>query len=206
MRAISAYARSQGIDSRMRGTKIIIDSKTYAYSELKDLPHELTIAKAKTIEVEDGIAFQSKHSFLSNRYPCTIKSDDRVYNCSEQMFLYTRAIENNEGGVANLIMKESEPTEMSRLGRNIVGTKEWKENEVPTMAIINKKKFDQNPHLKDKLCKTKGNLYEATLHPIYGCGFTLAQNKSIKKTNVTAGNKLGDELVKLRDSYTANTN
>ena len=206
MRAISAFAKSQGIDCKMKGNKIIVDGKAFAFSELGNLPHELSIEKAKTIKVEDGIAFQGRYSYLSNHHPCTIKSDDKVYNCSEQMYHFTRAIENNEGGVAQQILKETELAEMMRLGRKVKETKEWKEKEIPTMAIIIRKKFDQNRHLKDKLCRTKGNIYEATLHPLYRCGFTLGQHKSINKKNRTSGNKLGEELVKLRDSYTGDSN
>ena len=69
------------------------------------------------------------------------------------------------------------------------------------MAAIIKRKFDQNPALKDKLCRMKGHLYEATPHPVYGCGFTLAQSQMIKKATCTAGNKLGEKLEELRDSY-----
>ena len=197
--------QSQGIDSKMRGTKIVIDSKVYTYGELKNLPHNLTIERAKTIEVEDGVAFQSKHSYLSSPYPCTIKDGDKSYNCSEQMFHYVRAIETDEGGVAREILKESNPYEIMKLGRKVNVSEEWKKKEVPTMAVVIKKKFDQNPQLKDKLCNVKGNIYEATMHPVFGCGFTLAQFKSIRKANVTAGNKLGDELGKLRDSYISDT-
>ena len=201
MRAINAFAKSQGHDSRMKGRKIVIDSKAYSYSELSNLPHELTIEKAKIIKVEDGVAFQGKYSYLSNHHPCSIKEGDRNYSSSEQMFHYTRAIENEEGGVALQILKEHNPIEIMKLGKKVKESKEWKEKEIPTMAVIIRKKFDQNPHLKDKLMRTKGNIYEATLHPLYGCGFTLAQYKSIKKANINAGNKLGDELGKLRDSY-----
>ena len=107
MRAISAFAKSQGIDSKMRGPKIVIDGKASTYGELKHLPHNLTIERAKVIEVEDGVAFQSKHAFLSSHYPCTIKVDDKIYNCSEQLFHYTRAIENNEAapGVVTVVVK-----------------------------------------------------------------------------------------------------
>ena len=208
MRAKSAFVKSQGIDSKMKGNKILVDSKIYSFGELDKLPHNLSSERAKTVEVEDGVAFQGKYSFLSNHHPCTIRDNDKEYNCSEQMFHYTRAVENNEGGMAHQILKETEPAQMMKLGRKVKETKEWQEKEIPTMAVIIRKKLDQNPHLKDKLCRIQGNIYEATLHPLYGWGFTLAQHKSINnnKKNVTSGNKLGIELGKLRDLYIVNTN
>ena len=41
LRAVSAFARSKGIDSRVRGTKIIIDGKGYTHKEMSNLPHNL---------------------------------------------------------------------------------------------------------------------------------------------------------------------
>ena len=208
IRAINAYAKSQNLDSKVKGTNLVIDEKTYSYKDTKNLPHELSIEAAKIIQVEDGVAFQSKHAFLSNRYPCKIRKDDKDFSSSEQIFHYTRAMENEQGGVAQLILQEHDPREIQKLGRRVKESQVWKTKEVPTMAAIQKLKFDQNPHLKDKLCRVKGHIYEATTHAVYGCGFTLAQGDQINKTSVDAGtaeNKLGIELEKLRDSYTQDT-
>ena len=172
---------------------------------MKDLPYNLSLENAKVIEVEDGTAFQGKHIYLSNHFPCTIKYQDKVFNSSEQEYQYKRAIENNEGGVARRIYVEKDLKEITKLSKLIKDSPEWKK-EVPTMACIIKRKFDQNPVLKAKLCPTKGHLYEATPHPTYGCGFTLAQSLLIKNTALTAGNKLGEKLEELRDSYTTDNN
>ena len=97
MRAISAFAKSQAIDSKMRGTKIVVDGKAYSYGELGTLPHNLTIERAKVIEVEDGTAFQGKHAYLSSHYPFTIKDGDKEYSSSEQMFHYGRGMRTKKG-------------------------------------------------------------------------------------------------------------
>ena len=201
LRAVSAFARSKGINSRVRGDKIIVDEKVYSHKEMKNLPYELSIVNAKVIEVEDGTAFQGRHAFLSNHHPCKITWEGKDYHCSEQMFQYTRAVENDEGGVARRIYEATDLKTVITLSKLIKDSPAWKAKEVPTMAAINKRKYDQNPGLKDKLCRTKGHLYEATTHPIYGCGFTLAQSKNIRKNAITAGNKLGEKLEELRDSY-----
>ena len=151
LRAISAFARSKGIDSRIRGTTIIVDSKAYAHKEMKDLPYNLSIGNAKVFEVEDGTAFQGKHAYLSNHFPCTIKYQDKVFNSSEQEYQYTLAIENNEGDVARRIYAEKDLKEITKLSKLIKDSPEWKKKEVPTMACIIKRKFNQNPVLKAKL-------------------------------------------------------
>ena len=86
--------------------------------------------------------------------------------------------------MANLILKEHDPHEIMKLGKRVTETDEWKKKEVPTMAVVIRKKFDQNPHLKDRLCRTKGNIYEATMHPIFGCGFSIPNCKKIILANI----------------------
>ena len=107
MRAVSAFARSKDIDCKVRGIKIIVDGQAYTHGEMKNLPYDLSIEAAKVIQVEDGTAFQGKHAFLSNHHPCKIVWDNKEYTSSEQMFQYTRAIENDEGGVARKIYETS---------------------------------------------------------------------------------------------------
>ena len=205
LRAVSAFARSKGIDAKMKGQKIVVDGKAYTYEEMSDLPHNLSIQAAKLVEVEDGVAFQGKHAFLSNHHPCDIKIGDKYFNTSEKAYQHTRAVECDSGGVAHQIYKQTDLKEIIRLSKMIKDTPEWKAKEVPTMAKILRFKFDQNQHLKDKLCQIKGHMYEATAHPVYGCGFSLAQHDQIRQNNTTAGNKLGEELDKLRDEYIADT-
>ena len=201
LRAISGFARAQDIDCRIRGTKIIVDGIAFTHSEMSKLPYDLSIANAKVIEVEDGTAFQGKHAYLSNHHPCKIVWDNKEYSSSEKMFQYTRAVENDEGGMARKIYETNDLKTIQTLAKQIKDSPTWKAKEVPTMAEIIKRKFDQNLALKDKLCRTKGHLYEATTHPVFGCGFTLAKSKSIRKAAVAAGNKLGEKLEELRDSY-----
>ena len=119
MRDVGAFARSKGIDSRIWGTTIVVDGKAYTHKEMGTLPYELSIENAKVIKVENGVAFQGKHAFLSNHHPCNIRHEDKVYNCSEQMFQYTRATENDEGGVAQRIYAETDLKEIMRLSKLI---------------------------------------------------------------------------------------
>ena len=115
MRAVSAFAKSQGIDSRLKETNLVIDGKTYPYKDMGGLPHNLSIEAAKVVEVEDGVAFQSKHAFLSSHYPYKITKDDRDYNCAEQILNYTRAVDNEQGGVAQQVLQENDPREIMKL-------------------------------------------------------------------------------------------
>ena len=51
-------------NSKVRGTKIIFDGKAYAHKDMEALPHNLSMEKAKIVEVEDGIAFQGSMLFF----------------------------------------------------------------------------------------------------------------------------------------------
>ena len=65
--------------------------------------------------VSQIFAFQGKHAYLSNHHPCTIKHHDKTFSSSEQEFQYTRATENNEGGVARKIYVENDVKEITKL-------------------------------------------------------------------------------------------
>ena len=56
--AISRFAKSKDIDVKVKGDKLIIDEKVFKHEDLDDLPHRLSIEKAKMIPVCDGWAFQ----------------------------------------------------------------------------------------------------------------------------------------------------
>ena len=69
-RAIYAFAKSKGIDIKMRGNNLIIDSVRYGPDN--KLPHDLSIANAKTVKVKDGLAFQGKHANMLHSPTCII--------------------------------------------------------------------------------------------------------------------------------------
>ena len=103
--------------------------------------------------------------------------------------------------MADKILKTDDPQECMRLGKKLGENAEWTKDCVTYLRPIIKAKFDQNPDLKAKLAAVKGHFYEATTHPVFGAGLTLAQSQHICKENITAGNKLGEELDLLRDYY-----
>ena len=80
---------------------------------------------------------------------------------------------------------------------------EWKQNKVSILENCVRRKFDQNPSLRDMLRRHKTNrYYEATADTLFGCGFRLGDAKSITAHSVAAGkykNKMGLIPSKLRD-------
>ena len=88
LRCLAALGRNLGYDTAVRGSGLIVDNKRYTYGELNNLPDDMSMEKAKMVEVDDGIAFQSEHSFLSSMYPCTIQHDGHALKSAEQVYWY----------------------------------------------------------------------------------------------------------------------
>ena len=76
---------------------------TYTPTNLELLPAHLTLESAKTIQVNDGTAFQSKHSWFSNLYPCNIEWDQIIFRSSEHAFGYEAAKTCNAPNLAQKI-------------------------------------------------------------------------------------------------------
>ena len=199
MRAIYSFAKSKGIDVKMRSLNLIIDGVKYSPND--QLPHNLSIKSAKMVEVQDGLAFQGPHAEYSNLHKCSFVYKGRNHTSSEQALQYKRAEVGKQMHVAQKIMQTDNAYEAMRLGNSLGESEEWKRDCVTYLVPIIKAKFDQNPTLRAKLKAVKGHLYEATPHSIFGAGLTLAQSAMICQANLTGGNKLGTELGKLRDDY-----
>ena len=198
-RAIYAYAKAKGLDVKMKGSRLVVDGVRYNHNE--KLPHNLSIQNAKTVQVQDGIAFQGPHAIYSNLHPCEFTYENRNHKSSEQALQYKKAEICKQEHVAKQIMDTDDAYEAMNLGKKLGENEEWNKDCVTYLRPILKKKFDQNPELKRKLKESKGHLYEATTHPVFGAGLTLAQSNRINQQTTTAGNKLGLELEFLRDYY-----
>ena len=88
LRCLAALARDKGYGAAVRDGVLIVDNKRYTYKDLDNLPDDLTIKNAKTLKVDnDGLAFQSHHSYLSSMYPCSIIHDGHSHNSAEHVLL-----------------------------------------------------------------------------------------------------------------------
>ena len=198
LRCLHAYAKSMGVDSKLRSDTIIVDGISFSHADIGRLPHEITLENAKVIEVEDGYAFQGEHAFLSSLFEIEIEYKDRKHRSAEHAFHHTRADDNGQHDLAEQIRNAKTSREAMTIGRRIKTNDEYKATEPVLLQDIHLAKYTQHPELRAKLIKLKGNLYEATHHPVYGAGFSLAQRQHINKANVKGGNKLGLSLENIR--------
>ena len=60
MRWVYALAKQERVQAYLRGNDLIIDGKKFSHGELCNLPHNLSLERAKTIVLENGIAFEGQ--------------------------------------------------------------------------------------------------------------------------------------------------
>ena len=201
LRCLAATARDRGHRATVKGGVLVIDDIRYTYKEQDDLPEGVNMEDAKTIQVADGIAFQSHHSYLSSMYPTPIKIGDTPTNCAEQAYWFTMARTAGDKKVMKEVPDSKNGYEAKRAGHKLKMTKELEERQEENMEYVQDQKFSQNPALKSKLMVTKGNLYEATLDLFFGSGLLLAQKAKFGTVEQKGQNRLGLKLMDLRGKY-----
>ena len=198
LRSINGYARSVGKTSTVRGTSIIIDSQKFTLDELDSVPKEVSIRKAKQIEVENstGVIFQSHHSALSNMAQANFKFEGKEFESAESAYQYKRALAAGKNDVASEIMKKkNDPYLAKRLCKNVKDSDEWRQNKEKIMRSIVEAKFNQDESCKKELLNTgNAHLYEGTSDKFWGCSIPIAKYKSLNSKNIPGKNKLGQIL------------
>ena len=201
LRCLAATARDRGHRATVRGAALVIDDMRYTYQDIYDLPEGITMENAKTVEVSDGIAFQSHFSFLSSMYPTPIRICDTPTHCAEQAYWLEIAWLAKNKRAIEKVRDSKDGYEAKRAGKLIKMTQELEDQKEDVMAKVQDLKFEQNPALKTKLMATKGNLYEATLDIFFGTGLLLSQKDRFGTTQQKGANRLGLKLMDLRGKY-----
>ena len=178
LRALAAFARSQGFNSSVRANALLLDGRKYQYKDLHRLPPGLSLEKAKTVECldGDGVAFQSVHSPLSNLYPCNVVYKGKTFLSAESALQYTRAIFCKRFREASAIEFERNAYEVKRLSSSLPHVQEWDNTVLDVLLEILIIKFKTNKHCREVLLAT-GNrkLFEATGDRFWACGLPLAK-------------------------------
>ena len=200
LRSLAAYGQSQGKNVVVRNQFIWVENRRYAYEEIHKLGPELTLEKAKTLVVLDGkgLAFQSKHSPLSNMYLCNIEYKNRKFLSSEATFHHSTAVVCNRPFEVSKIEEERDAYEAKRTGDSFRSTPEWDKVEDDEMEAILIEKFVQNAYCRKVLLESgEKTLLEATGDRKWTCGIPLARINTLTET-YPGENKLGKKLMKVR--------
>jgi ribA/ribD-fused uncharacterized protein len=142
-------------------------------------------------------------SIYSNWHPCEFTVDGITFNCSEQYFMYKKALHFNDNENANKILLESHPREQKKLGKKVrnFNTDEWDLASYEIMVEAVYEKFNQNDDLKHQLLKTGDKvLVEASPYDIiWGIGMSEEDDMILDEKNWKGKNLLGKALCEVRE-------
>ncbi|CAL2044047.1 unnamed protein product [Caenorhabditis brenneri] len=134
-----------------------------------------------------------------------IKSRQLQFSCSEQYFMYHKAIFVGDEDIADRILTESDPKEMKMLGRMLEMSEEqfekWTEISRDVMFHACLEKFSQNEKCRKFLFRTHGmNLAEASpTDKIWGIGLDSADKRCEDPKLWRGKNWLGEVLDRVRE-------
>lgn len=201
-RAVAALAREDGAEIRIHDDGLLINGRKHLLTEPHTLPSKYSLAKARTVELNDEIYFSSEHSYLSNFYPAHIVEEGIVYGSSEHMYQAYKCKHANELELMSLVIAAPTALDAKRLADTVHDSPEWRKVRDTAMAKVIGRKFEQNSDLAGLLTATGDKpLNEATRNDHFGIGVTL-QSREIKDKSYRGTNKLGQILMARRAELT----
>ena len=119
----------------VKGRVLAIDNRRYSFNDMDDLHEGVNMENAKTVQVADGIAFQSHYSYLSSMYPVPIKIGDTPTHCAEQVYWLTMARTTGNKNVMKEVLDLKNDYEAKRAGHKLKMTKELDESKEENMEV-----------------------------------------------------------------------
>ena len=202
LRALYKLALSDGRnDVRLSGNSLFIGSRKYSHSDIKRLPHNLSLERATLVSKGDNIGYHSRHAFLSTMYNAKLTVDKVEFTSVEQGYQYHKACFMKDNSLANRILHTEDPYVCKKLGDSLLVTNQWNETKLQVMNKCMKAKFDQNPELVERLTETAPRrIVECTRGSVFGAGIHLYS--PLLETGQWKGqNKNGELLMSMRSDY-----
>ena len=156
------------------------------------------------MRVTDKYVFFWK-GWLSNfwRAPFTDNDIDISFFCTEQYFMYRKAIMFGDDEQAEEILRANSPQVCRNLGQKVVGYKDdiWSSVREEIMFKCNYLKYKQNPDLGEKLIKLGEGRHFVEASPydrIWAIGIEETDDRCLDPKNWLGTNLLGKTLDKVR--------
>jgi ribA/ribD-fused uncharacterized protein len=154
-------------------------------------------------------AFYSKHDMFSNFYPCEVLVHGIVFNCTEQVFMYTKAKYFKDEVKAQEILRAEYAWKQKQLGREVNGFNRaiWNRVSPHFMRLIVGEKLDQHANIRAALMKTDDTIIvEASDKDFFwGAGIGIDDPKIADSTQWPGRNELGKIFMWHRDKYRGKT-
>lgn len=141
---------------------------------------------------------------FSNFYPCKIVYKEHEFNCSEQLFMWQKALYFNDNETAEEILEAKGPKEAKALGRKVKGfnNDEWSHGREYAMRVAVYEKFNQNDDLFNELVDEKYDglqFVEASpVDRIWGIGYDVNRAFDVNE-NQWGMNLLGKTINEVRE-------
>ena len=157
------------------------------------------------------IDITDKYAFFYTEWPSNFFRTSFTYKgqkffCSEQAFMWEKAIKFDDQATAKKILAASTPMEAKNLGREVKNyvDSEWDKVRFDVMFDVNMAKYSQNEKLKKKLLDPKfdGKTFvEASPYDgIWGIKIGMGDARLHDDTNWNGQNLLGKVITKVRET------
>ena len=160
----------------------------------------------KSVRTYDGTVltpFFTKSFVFSNHFSSNFLVDGRVYHCTEQFYMFYKALISGDEEAAQKILDLTQAWEIKRVGSNLRGHNQavWRKICILVMTIANWAKYTQNVELKRMLFATKGTLLvEATVRDNYwASGADIGSRALLDRANWKGRNVMGRILTAIRE-------
>lgn len=190
-------------DIKIQDFQILFEGNKYDMNNLHCLPREISTKMAFTPYSDSVVVFFTKHSPLSNHFPCSFIIESATFNCVEQFLAVQRAFLAKNKSLTRRAMGTNNPA----VHKSILNTlredqpEVWRERAEYIVMTALRAKFFQNRDLARFLMDTYPRLIgEASKNEVWGIGLSL-DNKDVLDSSKwrEGGNLLGTSLAKVRD-------
>jgi ribA/ribD-fused uncharacterized protein len=149
------------------------------------------------------VLFWQDKDIYSNFYPSPFTVDGKFFQCSEQYFMYCKAVYFNDHTTAAEIMAEPVPLKCKKLGRRVKNYDESAWDKVRELYMFDAcfNKFRQNQVIKEQLLATGSRLLvEASpFDKIWGIGLAEDNDDALDTAKWRGSNLLGKVLMDVRE-------
>lgn len=148
------------------------------------------------------ILFWDKDDVLSNFYLCNYHYKGNLLTCSEQGYMYEKAIYFNDYDIAKKILLLSDPAQIKKTGKLVRGfdAEKWSVVKREKMYHVCFAKFTSSDQLKNYLLNTGDTiLAESSPYDLeWGIGYGKWQPEAYKPKLWLGKNLLGEVLMEIR--------
>jgi ribA/ribD-fused uncharacterized protein len=157
--------------------------------------------KVKYFEDENRVIFTG--DIYTQWYQSDFTIDDFVFCCTEQFFMFKKALYFNDIDTMCKILHTKIPKEHKELGRSVKNFDDEIWNTIADEYVFegNYAKFSQNNELKEKLLSTKDKIIieAAAYDSRWGSGLNMEDTIASKVEDIKGENRLGKAIMRVRE-------